>query len=63
MKFAQFASREFYPSVPVLRAAQALAESAGIIAAGESWGPRKLLIRYRQLDKEAPTHELFEDLF
>jgi hypothetical protein len=55
MKFAQFASRDYYPKMQVSRAAGELAESAGFIQGCRDLQIADLLARYRQLDRAA-TH-------
>jgi hypothetical protein len=56
MKFAQFASRDYYPKMDVFRAAGELAESAGLIHRKEDLRVTDLLARYRQLDRAATDH-------
>jgi glycosyltransferase involved in cell wall biosynthesis len=53
MKFAQFASGDYYPKMQVFRAAGELAESAGFVRGYADLQAPELLARYRQLDREA----------
>jgi len=62
MKFAQFASREYYPRILVADAAWQLAASVGSVGPDEPSDPAFMLSRYRQLDKQAVPHEIFQDL-
>jgi hypothetical protein len=61
LKFAQFASRHYYPKIQVSRAARELAEASGLIGPGEDLQPDDLLSRYRQLDREAIAVNLPKD--
>ena len=57
LKFAQFASRHYYPKMRVSQAARQFAESAGFTHGGEALQTVDLLSRYRELDREAPENE------
>jgi glycosyltransferase involved in cell wall biosynthesis len=63
LKYAQFASRHYYPKMQVSRAASELAESAGIFHGGEDLQTADLLYRYRQLDRAATERDFVKDLF
>jgi glycosyltransferase involved in cell wall biosynthesis len=62
LKFAQFASRHYYPKMQVARAASELAKSAAIFHGGEDLQTADLLLRYRQLDRAATVREFVNDL-
>jgi glycosyltransferase involved in cell wall biosynthesis len=53
LKFAQFASRHYYPKMQVAQAARELAKSGAIFDGGENLPTADLLLRYRQLDRAA----------
>jgi len=55
LKYAQFASRYYYPKIPAARAARQLAAFAGYDNPGDEHEPSFLLSTYRQLDKEIST--------
>jgi len=61
MKYAQFASRHYYPKIPVASAARQLAASVGRIQANEGHDPHFLLSTYRKWDRETSTPRFLND--
>jgi len=55
LKYAQFASRHYYPKIPVARAARQLAAFTGRDQLSDEHAPSFLLTTYRQLDRESST--------
>jgi glycosyltransferase involved in cell wall biosynthesis len=62
MKFAQFASLDYYPKMQVSRAAGELAELMDLVRGHQEYRAADLLIRYRQLDREEMARDFGEDL-